>query len=965
MHYMTVFSGPKLWVKADKVLDFVPVVSSLTNATEILSKFFFGNYLASAQQKCRFVKHINNKSYVHCFLGLIPVFGNLIIFIYAVTRPPSPVKALKEQVKSGSVDAMYSLAVEYTKQKNFEKAYVLHMNAAKCLHVPSVMLIAEAQVSGKFFDKPIAKDLDGAISLYRDIKAHPQARYKLGCLLVEKKDFDEAFLHFVECKNNGSDEPIKFLMSKLKAIDTDAEIYNAFYLMTLHLLEKYDIHTLETYILELENLFNNSDNELCKDHVLRLIYILLNKSYILKINNKLDYSSTEIESTLKNTLFYTCLGVKRAHITGLKYLMHLGHQGLIEAQEYLRSRINHVDTPSLLNKIFQQNTEMDVSAILSLCNFGNQTVIAFVKSLQLSGIPYAVLSCAMWKLYGLNGYESAITQALDEIISLAAKSHYLPAISELIYIGLGSMNKDPSLFEYLCLKLKEHHADLIDKLFELSKSSDPSIGFSCINMLFDFHYMGFLYAGKRLLELSDLGIPHAIELCTKYPEIETKVQNSSSLASYINANHIDLTSLDMTYEQLVTFLKNQGNQLEYFSIENADYAADLFRFCPNITYLSAKNCELTDLDIFNISQYNTNLETLKLECNHITSEGARALASGFKKLQILDLNENYICSTGAKAIARGLKGLRILELNSNKIKADGAIAIARNLKLLHTLNLSNNKIGDDGVKEIANNLPLLHTLALSDTGATQDAVNAIARSLSELRKLNLSHTSIGLEELSLIAKMRHLKILILNNCDIDRRTLSVIKCPQETLQTLSLIDNDLGSRGAQIIAKYFPHLRSLNLNGCLVNNKGAKAIAVNLTKLKKLCLDSNDIDFEGAVAIAQNQKGLETLDLSYNPIGDEGVESIARHIQGLKKLSLNLSSVGNIGVQAIAGYLKHLTVLKLSENNIKVEGAKAIANQLKGLEYLDISDNRIGEEGIHAITHQLDKLYYVDVNNCS
>ncbi|XP_017762799.1 PREDICTED: ran GTPase-activating protein 1 [Eufriesea mexicana] len=156
--------------------------------------------------------------------------------------------------------------------------------------------------------------------------------------------------------------------------------------------------------------------------------------------------------------------------------------------------------------------------------------------------------------------------------------------------------------------------------------------------------------------------------------------------------------------------------------------------------------------------------------NRLENEGAKALASVFKKLTTLEevaMPQNGIYHKGIIALADGLSfnpGLRILNLNDNTIGLKGAQAIAKalpNFQNLEQLNLGDCLIKTQGSIILAEAL-------------------AVEGSYSSLTELNLSYNSIGTKGVNPIA-------------------LAV--ADKEQLEILQLDGNIFGTAGRVILRK--------------------------------------------------------------------------------------------------------------------------------------------------------------------
>ena len=113
-----------------------------------------------------------------------------------------------------------------------------------------------------------------------------------------------------------------------------------------------------------------------------------------------------------------------------------------------------------------------------------------------------------------------------------------------------------------------------------------------------------------------------------------------------------LSSLGLTPAALENLLKKEGEHLKHFEVANMNGQTvfKLFQYCPNVSHLVLKNC-------------------------NISADGAKIIST-FSNLTILDLNENNIGAEGAKEISR-LANLTTLNLRGNDIGAEGAKEISR------------------------------------------------------------------------------------------------------------------------------------------------------------------------------------------------------------------------------------------------------------------------------------------------
>ncbi|CAF3860722.1 unnamed protein product [Rotaria magnacalcarata] len=122
---------------------------------------------------------------------------------------------------------------------------------------------------------------------------------------------------------------------------------------------------------------------------------------------------------------------------------------------------------------------------------------------------------------------------------------------------------------------------------------------------------------------------------------------------------------------------------------------------------------ITDQDIKIVVKHaiiKNRCKRIRLRDNHITSLGALTLAEGLNNnmvLESLDLRNNYVSDLGVKYLALSIinSNLKTLNLESNGITTEGAQYLAEMLKNNQTLTelyLSKNHLGDRGVKWLTN-----------------------------------------------------------------------------------------------------------------------------------------------------------------------------------------------------------------------------------------------------------------------
>lgn len=85
-------------VKADKICDYCPVLSSCSNLVDLCYKSFVFSSLNKTQiQQDRYYQHLDQKSVFRCLILMVPILGNVLIalcdfisWIFTDSKQPSP-----------------------------------------------------------------------------------------------------------------------------------------------------------------------------------------------------------------------------------------------------------------------------------------------------------------------------------------------------------------------------------------------------------------------------------------------------------------------------------------------------------------------------------------------------------------------------------------------------------------------------------------------------------------------------------------------------------------------------------------------------------------------------------------------------------------------------------------------------------------------------------------------------------
>ena len=424
--------------------------------------------------------------------------------------------------------------------------------------------------------------------------------------------------------------------------------------------------------------------------------------------------------------------------------------------------------------------------------------------------------------------------------------------------------------------------------------------------------------------------------------IKEGVDMHSKIISEIIANNKDLELLNLSNNNLGSSeISYISNGIKYISsLQSINFSNNNIsvrdRECLMIALM--KNDEIKEINISNNPIYHldisliTTLTTLDLSYTNIginesNINNLKGIMDNNVNLQTLNLRGNNI---GDKIvlIASALqnKMLRCFDISYNELTCKVAKCISYIIQmnpLLKVLDISNNSslsskdIKKCGVTTILQalqpvELPLMRSLNLSHTGNTNKATainltKALVR-FKNLEKINISDVTVNINiVLKCIELMAFLKVLVLQNCNIDCNNAHLL---------------------SHIIAKN-AHLHTLNVNNNSIMNTGFKIIlsaflAHHVCHLKVLQVANNNITLDKPLIDVDKASGsklqLDHLDISNNNLKVAAVYSLLNHLVDVHCLRiLKLCKVQDVQDEGNARVLNYLAIFA------------------KKLEYLDIS----------------------------
>ena len=418
----------------------------------------------------------------------------------------------------------------------------------------------------------------------------------------------------------------------------------------------------------------------------------------------------------------------------------------------------------------------------------------------------------------------------------------------------------------------------------------------------------------------------------------------------------------------------------------------------NTKLISLKLGNINDdgaVNIAEVIQMNTTMQTLDMSSNKISDDGAITITDGLESkisLKQLIISKNDITSEGAKYIAEAIQvntTLEKLDLSFNKLSDAGANFISNGLKANNSLieiNMSKNEITTEGAKRIAEALQLNMTLKQLDLSINKifdDGATAISNSLKRnitLQVLNISHNNITNKGITKITEVIQINST-LQNINISKNHISTegllyfMEAVKNncTLQIINITHNNVTRSGFTSIKQCIENLQhpiqiiaswnETNINGQLVTKISTSCAPDNIEE-DVWSFEEYDPDHL-VMCLSECLKEddtLQKLNLEYRRITSKGARLIAEAIKvnkTLKKLGISFNSISDDGATAISDGLKSnnsLQELDMSYNEITNQGVKRITEAIKvntTLKILKINGNAISDDGVVAINDNL------------
>ncbi|XP_037696292.1 ribonuclease inhibitor [Choloepus didactylus] len=367
---------------------------------------------------------------------------------------------------------------------------------------------------------------------------------------------------------------------------------------------------------------------------------------------------------------------------------------------------------------------------------------------------------------------------------------------------------------------------------------------------------------------------------------------------------------------------------------------------PCLRELSLHTQELGDAGVRLVLQGLQNsackIQKLSLHNCGLTEAGCTILPGVLRALPALrelNLSDNALGDAGLRLLCEGLLDakchLEKLSLEYCQLSAGGCGHLASVLRTTPSIRefvLSNNDLGEAGVQQLcrglvesACQLEMLRLEGCGITSANCKDLCGIVAAKDSLQELALGENKLGDAGIAalcpgLLSPSSRLRILWLWECDVTAegcRDLCRVLQAKESLKELSLVGNELGDEGAQLLCK------SLREPGCRLESLWVKTCG-----LTAACCPHFG-------AMLTHNRSLLELQLSNNKLGDAGVQQICQ-------------SLGQPGTT--------LRILCLGDCEVTDTGCAALALLLlscPSLRELDLSNNCMGDPGILQLVGSL------------
>ena len=638
-------------------------------------------------------------------------------------------------------------------------------------------------------------------------------------------------------------------------------------------------------------------------------------------------------------------------------------------------------------------------------NFLHFTMQEFLAALHVSTLPSEQQSSLMEKTFWDSHYNfmwmmfvGIVGVKSDVFVNFISKGKVYKRKSGVRIADTIRNNKRKCLHVFQCYLEAKENTEIPEVISSMFK--DGKVVFSYVKLLpHDITSLMSFMCTKQSIQWKSL----ELQQC-KIGDIGMNVLQQFISDTTSTLEHVDLSHNDSSpWGAYCTIIRHCSvNSLTLCGGDGiAKYINELKEVLQtNTKLLSLKLCNINDdgaVNIAEVIQMNTTIQTLDMSSNRILDDGAIAISDGLKSnisLKQLIISKNEITSEGPKYIAEAIQvntTLEQLDLSYNKISDNGTAAISDGLKSnskLQRLNISHNSITNVGIKKIAEAIQVNSTLQDINISKNHISIKGLllfmeaVKNNCTLQVVNITHNNVtrcGFTSIKQCIESLQHPIQIYaswNKILSENGKLSVMsRLYSSTFHDFKDIENDVWSfwnyDPDQIVTclseclKEDDTLLELNMSKNKIFSgreyKVAEAIKVNIT-LQKLDVSFTSGHEYFVYQCLKNNKSLKELNMSNTEITSKGAKVVAEAIKvntTLQKLDLSFNTLSDDETSFISNGLKSnksLQELNMSKNEITTEGAKRIAEAIQlnmTLKQLDLSINKIFDDGATAISNSL------------
>ena len=473
-------------------------------------------------------------------------------------------------------------------------------------------------------------------------------------------------------------------------------------------------------------------------------------------------------------------------------------------------------------------------------------------------------------------------------------------------------------------------------------------------------------------------------------DTEVNDENLHHVGRLIGLKRLELSSTPVTdagIVHLAPLVELAEIRLDAFSTGTkgfgvGDGALAILSKIPTLAQLDLRLTKVTDAGMRHLANMHS-LRSICISGTPVTDAGLTPLKD-LKDLDCLDLGiyrEGKNFTDEALANVAGLTKLRWLRLGGSRV-TDRGLAHLKDMKRLEHLELGDTQVTDAGLAYLEP-LTSLKEVGLpdriTDEGATHlsrvaslerirsnfyhlsdDGVRQLSK-LDKLQGLNLGGNTITNASFAELAKMKGLKTLSMQDCDISDAGL-IEYCsaplPAESVETILLTVEPNKVTAAALRA--MANLRKLSdlalrFHAKSVNDEISLAPLAELKQLKHLDIDGDSIVEDDLVHVGKLD-GLEEFESQNLPISDAGLARLAG-LESLKNLTLYDTRLSDAGLAHLVGF-KKLEHLNLS-GPFSDRGLDYLAH-LPDLAWLQVAGPGVTDEGLAELAKTLPALQGVN-----